>query len=258
MPEDGPMRRPPAPALAVAIGVAGVLAGAFLVGTPSAVAAGIETLTVRPDHGRPTAPFTAEYRFTLPTGGSGGTCPAVTFGWDGRPLGQVHSGRLRAADPCVAVLGASPPGDDRTPGRHRIDVAAVAGHAARSVAYTVDPPATGTPSPTPRPPDPSSTATPRPGATPTRRATTAGAGQTGGPGAVVGLPSPAGSVAALDPGGPTLAGQADSTGGGLGAWVLIIGGLLVLGGVGIFGLLVYWSRRGGGGGAEPEAGLPDA
>jgi hypothetical protein len=235
MHQDGRMRVPRLRPAVVA-GAVGVLTGALIGAGPAAAAA---TLVLRPDHGRPTTPFAVEYQFTA----QGADCPlTVSFSWDGRPLGTAHVTRpgQRPTSLCVAALGATPPADDRDPGRHQVAVAAVAGHPAQVKTYTIQPGATPTP-----------TRSPTPGRTtadPTRQPD-----QTDDP-VGSGVNTSAAAVAPIDTGGGAVLGAASPStgGGGLTAFVLILGGLLTLGGLGIFGVLVYWTRRGTGGGVEPE------
>lgn len=224
--------------LAVVAGAVGVLTGALTAAGPAA-AAGTASLALRPDHGRPTTPFAVEYQFTA----QGAICPlTVSFSWDGRPLGTAHVTRpgQKATSLCVAALGATPPADDRDPGRHKVGVAAVAGHPAQDATYTIQPGPTPTRTPTPE----------RTTAGPTGQPTT---DQTDDP-AGSGVNASSAAVAPIDTGGASVLGAVSqsSGGGGLTAFVLILGGLLTLGGLGIFGLLVYWTRRGAGGGVEPE------
>jgi hypothetical protein len=227
MAQDGRMRVPRL-LLAVALGAVGALTGT-LIGTGPAAAAGTATLALRPDHGRPTTPFAVEYQFSP----QNLTCPAaVSFTWDGQPLGTAHVVRSRQV--CVAALGTAPPADDNQPGRHTVGVDPVAGHQAKVATYTVQPGSTATP-----------TRTPTPGGTT--------AGPTEDPLANGVNTSPA-SLAPLDTNGASVMGEASkpSGGGGAMAAILIFGGLLMLGGIAIFGLLIYWTRRGGGGGVEPD------
>jgi hypothetical protein len=225
MAQDGRMRVPRL-LLAVALGAVGALTGT-LIGTGPAAAAGTATLALRPDHGRPTTPFAVEYQFSP----QNLTCPAaVSFTWDGQPLGTAHVARSRQA--CVAALGTAPPADDNQPGRHAVGVDAVAGHPAKTAIYTVLPGSTATRTPTPA----------RTSVGPTEDPVGGGVNT-----------SPA-SVAPLDTNGASVLGEASKPGGGGGAMalILIFGGLLMLGGIVIFGLLIYWMRRGSGGGVEPD------
>jgi hypothetical protein len=226
MAQDGRMRVPRL-LLAVALGAVGALTGT-LIGAGPAAAAGTATLALRPDHGRPTTPFAVEYQFSP----QNLTCPAaVSFTWDGQPLGTAHVVRSRQV--CVAALGTAPPADDNQPGRHTVGVDPVAGHQAKVATYTVQPGSTATP-----------TRTPTPGGTT--------AGPTEDPLANGVNTSPA-SLAPLDTNGASVMGEASKPGGGGAmAVILIFGGLLMLGGIAIFGLLIYWTRRGGGGGVEPD------
>ncbi len=203
---------------AFVLGVAGALVG-ILVGAGPAVAAGTDSLTLNPDSGRPTALFTAEYRFFPATL----ACPAVQFTWDGRALKKVTPQQRRAkTDPCVARLVAIPPVSDRTPGPHLV------GAGTLSAAYTIVL-------------DPTSSARPIP--TPSRTSAT---GQPTDNVVAGGVDTSQTPLAPLAAGAPSVAGASGgSGGGGLMSWILIFGGLLVLGGIGIFGLLVYWTRRGG-------------
>jgi hypothetical protein len=229
---DYELMRVPRLRLTAVLVAIGVLAGA-LIGAGPALAAGTAALKLNPDRGRPGAAFTAVYQFSP----AGTVCPmTVTFGWDGRVLGTGHvtrAGGLR--DPlCIAAVGAMPPPDDRGPGPHQVEAAATAGHPAQDATYTIE----GGPSATPSRPTTGHTAAP----------TSTYDDTANQPGA--GVNTSQGAVAPLDAGGSVLgASTADSgAGGGLTAWILIFGGLLVLGGLAIFGLLIYWSRRGGGDG----------
>jgi hypothetical protein len=208
---------------AVVLGVAGVLAGA-LAGAAPAAAAGTESLTLNPDAGRPTAPFAADYRFYPPLL----ACPTVQFTWDGRALKKVTpQHRSKMSDPCVARLAAIPPVSDRAPGQHLV------GAGTLSAAYTIVPGPTSSARPSPTPTRTSATRQPTGGAT-----DDAVAG---------GVDTSQAAVAPLATGAPSVADAASggSSGGGLMSWILIFGGLLVLGGITIFGLLLYWTRRGG-------------
>jgi hypothetical protein len=223
----------------VLIAIAAVLTGAALSGSPAGAAPASEvSLTVTPNHGRATAMFTAQYRVVLPSipKGTKAVCPVVQFGWDGTPLGApVKAARQSGTtNVCVATLRARPPVEDRAAGGHQIEVPDYLGRGAQAVTYTIEDPA-----------DPSATADPNP--TSTRRPPTAPATDPAGVGAF----SPSDVAApATEPSNSVLgaATQASTRGGGSAAsWILIIGGLLVLGGIGIFGLLIYWMRRGDGG-----------
>jgi hypothetical protein len=226
------------------LAAAGILVGT-LVGAGPAAAAGGGTLRLSPDRGRPTAPFTITYEYT-PTGT---TCKGqVTFAWDGSPLhtaapvGPAMSGRTLR---CRAVLATAPPAEDRAPGPHKVAVDTGGLPAAGQVTYTVLPGPTfsALPSPTPS----------RTTAAPTRQPTTTATAN--GDNAIAGgIDTSQAAVAPLDTGVPSVAAAASgsSGGGGLVSWILIFGGLLVLGGVTIFGLLIYWTRRGGLGGVEAD------
>jgi hypothetical protein len=223
--------------LAVTLGVAGALAGA-LVGAGPAAAAGTASLTLRPDRGRPTAPFLVQYSFSPDTN----VCPAtVAVTWDDRPLGTARVTRAgqRFSSLCVASLNGTPLPDDLAVGRHTIGVPAVAGHPARTASYTV------LPGPTP-------TLTPGFSADPSQGVGDPAAG-------VTTMQASAAPLANAAP-APSVAAASTPSGGGGGfmSLILLFGGLLVVGGVIIFGLLIYWTRRGEGGGVEADPATPDA
>jgi len=221
--------------LVVALGVAGALVGA-LAGAGPAAAAGTASLSLRPDRGRPTTPFSVQYSFSP----EANTCPAtVSFTWDNQPLGTARVTRAgqRLTSLCVASLNGTPPADDLAVGRHTVGVAAVAGHPAKTASYTV------LPGPTP-------TRTPTPGFSDDPNQ---------GVGDPSGVATSQASVAPLAaaPAAPSVADASTSSGGGgVMSLILLFGGLLVVGGIIIFGLLVYWTRRGAGGGVEPEPVTP--
>lgn len=222
--------------LAVTLGVAGALVGA-LAGAGPAAAAGTASLTLRPDRGRPTAPFAVQYSFSPESN----ACPAtVDVTWDDQPLGTARVTRAgqRFSSLCVASLNGTPLANDLAAGRHTIGVPAVAGHPAKTASYTV------LPGPTP-------TNTPTAGASddPNQGAGDPGAGVTTSQASVAPLANAAPA--------PSVAGEStQSGGGGAMSLILLFGGLLVVGGIIIFGLLIYWTRRGDGGGVEPEPATP--
>lgn len=225
------------PRLAVAFGATGALVGS-LVGAGPAAAAGVGALRLSPDRGRPTAPFSISYDYPQ----QNSACAKVSLTWgDGIPLGSGQGTHgPRATSLCqLTVPHVLPPAEDSAPGRHTV-AATFAGQArpAQVATYTVLPGPTlsARPSPTRTSATPTGTSEPTDG-------TVAGGADT----------SQAG-VAPLDTGAPSVAGVASggSGGGGLMSWILIFGGLLVLGGITIFGLLVYWTRRGGPDDVEPD------
>ena len=228
---------------AVAFGAIGILVW-ILVGAGPAAAASIGTLRVDPAFGRPTTKFTVTYEYAPAT--TACVKGSVTFKWDGTDLRTVAVGQVMVSRTvrCRAVLGnALPPADDRDPGPHTISVDTHGLPPADARPYTILPGPTQSARPSPTPSRTSASPTRRPTADPTDD-TVAGGIDT----------SPA-SLAPLGTGQPSVAGVASgggSGGGGLMSWVLIFGGLLVLGGITIFGLLIYWTRRGGPGEVEPD------
>ena len=228
---------------AVAFGAIGILVG-ILVGAAPAAAASTGTLRVDPAFGRPTTRFTVTYEYApaATTCGKG----SVTFKWDGTDLHTVAVGQVMVSRTvhCRAVLSnALPPADRRDPGPHTISVDTHGLPPADPRLYTILPGPTSSARPSPTPSRTPASPTRRPTADPTDDVVAGGVDI-----------SPA-SLAPLDTGQPSVAAAASgggSGGGGLMSWVLIFGGLLVLGGVTIFGLLIYWTRRGGPGDAEPD------
>jgi hypothetical protein len=218
-----------------------ILVGVLLAAPPAVSAPGDPTLSVTPDHGRPTTMFTAQYRFA-PAGtqqGSRAACPVVQFEWDGTPLAApVRSARQGGSTLCVATLRARPPARDRAAGAHQVGVAVAAGHAAQAVGYTIE----GAVSPTP---------TRVASATPTgRRATTTPQADPTGAGVfstpdLAAAPAAVPSRSVLPAAGPVAKGGGSAT-----SWLMIIGGVLVLAGVGALGLLFFRSRR-----EEPDLGF---
>jgi hypothetical protein len=135
----------------------------------------------------------------------------------------------------VARLTAAPPETDREPGRHQVTAEASGGHRSQAVNYTVQPGPTN--SPTFR-------TTPTPGSS-----TDAAVDPTDGSAVLppqAAPPTDSASAAVLG----VTAQNAD--GGGLPTAFLVMGGLLVLGGFGIFGLIIYWMRRGDGDGIDRD------
>jgi hypothetical protein len=224
MPDYERMRVPRLRLTAV-LGAIGVLTGA-LIGAGSALAAPSASLVVNPSEGRADTQITVTYEVSSGVGPT--TCPAtVEFTWDGSRWRSV-SRKLTTAV-CVYAFRAVPP--DRTPGAHEIGAGGL-----YSTFTIIGRAASATPTPS-RPTTGRTTAVP----------TSTYDDTANQPGA--GLNTSQGAVAPLDAGGSVLgASTADSGGGGVTAWILIFGGLLVLGGLAIFGLLIYWSRRGGGDG----------
>lgn len=213
---------------------AAALTAAILTGSPAVSAPGGDaSLTVAPNHGLPTAVFVAQYRVLLPGTQQGPRlgCPAVQFAWDGLPLGGPQRSARQNGNVCVATLRARPPARDRAAGAHRVEVPGMLGRNAQTVAYTVQ----GAASPTPTAGRP----------TPTRGATT-GAAQ-GPTEPALFAPSGLGDPIVPLSSGPALglAAPAGKSGGSAGPWIMVVGAVLVLGGVGILGLLIYRSRRGG-------------
>ena len=221
--------------LAVAFGATGILLG-VLVGAGPAAAAGVGTLRLSPDRGRPTTPFSVSYDYPQ----QNSACARVSFTWgDSLPLGSGQGTHgLRATSLCqLTVLHVLPPAEDSAPGRHTVR-ATIEGRTAsgQTATYTILPGPTLSARPTPTPTS----------ATPTRT-TTADT-------AAGGVDTSQAGVAPLDTAAPSVAGVSSggSGGGGLVSWVLIFGALLVLGGITIFGLLIYWTRRGGPDDVEPD------
>jgi hypothetical protein len=242
---DGPVRalRPPVAALLGAATLTGAVLVGVLLGAPPAVSApGDPTLTVAPNHGRATAMFVAQYRFT-PAGtqqGPRAACPSVQFQWDGSPLGQpVRSARQGGSGVCAATLRARPPARGRAAGPHQVGVAGGAGRKAQAVGYTIEGAVSATPTrATPTPTVHRGTGTPQ--ADPTD----AGAFTPSDLAAPVTVPSQSVLMAV----GPAARGGGSAT-----PWIMIFGGILVLGGVAIFGFLIFRSRR-----EEPDLGFdPD-
>ena len=226
---------------AVAFGATGILVGT-LVGAGPAAAAGVGTLKLNPDHGRPTAAFSISYEYPQ----QNNACAKVSFTWDdGIALGSGQGTHGLRTSPCLLTLmRVVPPEQDSAAGRHTV-AATFAGQArpAQAATYTVLPGPTSSAKPSPTPTRTSATPTRQPTVQPTDD-TVAG-----------GVNASQAAVAPLDTGAPSVAGVATgggSGGGGLVSWVLIFGGLLVLGGIVIFGLLIYWTRRGGPGDVEPD------
>jgi hypothetical protein len=218
----------------IALGATGILAGIpFAAG--AAAAAGTNSLTLNPNMGRPAASFSAEYRFFPPTL----TCPGVQFTWDGRPLKtDTPPHRLKLTDPCVAEVAAVPLADDQTPGPHLV------GAGTLRVAYTIVPAPTSSPTPLTTPPPPTMPSPSRTAGS-THQATTDAAGP--GDDTAGGAVTSEAAVASPDTGAPSVAGESSGggSGGGLVAWILIFGSLLILGGIAIFGVLIYRTHRGG-------------
>ncbi|GAA5177679.1 hypothetical protein GCM10023322_02980 [Rugosimonospora acidiphila] len=224
------------PASAVLFGAV-VLTGIVLTGSPAISAPGDDaSLRVTPDQGAATSVFVVRYRMVQlgMRPGSRLACPLVQFEWDGAPLSAALRA-VRQNGVCVATLRARPPARDRAPGPHRIEVPGLLGLGARAVTYTVLGPAS---------PTPARTASPaaRALSAPTRSATAAADPTVGDP------PSPSLSIDPVVPlpsDSPVEAMTVPGAGGGgsAAAWVMIVGGSMVLAGVGLLGLLIYRSRR---------------
>jgi hypothetical protein len=226
------------PAIAALFGAV-ALAGMLAVGSPALSAPGGDaSLAVSPSHGRADATFVAQYRAQLPatTQGSRLACPLVQFAWDGAPLGlPVRSARQGGAS-CVANLRARPPERDRAPGPHQVGVPGYLGHKAQVAGYTIEGAATPT----------------RAGSPTVNHAT--GTPQADPADNVLPLPSdPVGPIVAPSASVLAAVGPTAKGGGSAGPWIMIVGSLLVLGGVGVLGTLIFRSRR-----EEPDLGFdPD-
>ncbi len=222
--------RPVFAALVGAAVLTGVIAtGVILAGAPAVSAPAGPSLTLTPDHGLPAAVFVAQYRVE-PTGTQQGTrlgCPVVQFTWDGRPLGAPQRSARHDGTACVASVRARPPARHRAPGPHRVAVAGTDGRTVAVAAYTIQ----GTASPTPT----------AGRATPTHAA--AGAQEPTEP--AIFVPStPADRIVPLDSAAPTyLAASGAKKSGSATPWIMVFGALLVLGGIGALGMVIYRGRR---------------
>jgi hypothetical protein len=207
--------------------VAGLLLAAVIVGAGTVIdassgyAAGGASLAVSPSEGSPQAQFTVTYRWpsTRARKHAAACVPdQITFKWDGALLG--HAASTLARDSCVAALNATaPPGgsDART---HTITVAE---DASAHATYLVTGDPAGTPS--------------------------AGASDSTDPPVD---PQMTGAATPADAAGPTgLTTEQQGGGSGMMGWLIVFGALLVLAGVGMFGFIIWRTRR-----PEPDAQAP--
>ncbi|GIH12380.1 hypothetical protein [Rugosimonospora africana] len=209
---------------------AAVLTGVVLIGSPAVSAPNDSSLTLAPNHGLPTAVFVAQYR-VQPSGTQQGPrlgCPVVQFTWDGLPLGAPQrSARRNGTTACVASIRARPPARARAAGAHRVAVPGTLGRPAQVATYTIQ----GAVSPTPNAGRP----------TPTHAATSVAQEPTEP--ALFAPSSLGGQVVPLNNGAPSAQTAPLKTSGSIGPWIMILGAVLVVGGVGMLGMLVYRGRR---------------
>ncbi len=186
----------------------------------------VNGLTLSPTEGRAGTTITASFQAAVPQGQA---CvhTTVTFWWDRTVVGRKDGG-------CVISVSFRPPKNDKAAGPHQVTARDSKTGQVGSTVFTI----TGT--------DTTSTPTGRPTATVT--ATT--------PASDPPLPTPTdGDTATVAP--PSLdAARGVAPGGGgssgpsvLTTFALIFGGVLVLGGVGILGFVIYRTRPSG---LEPE------
>jgi hypothetical protein len=190
-------------------------------------------LTLDPTEGRAGTTITASFQVTSIQPGADCVHTTVTFWWDRAVVGRKDGG-------CVVSVSFRPPKDRRDAGPHQVIARDSKTGQVGTAIFTI----TGT--------DATSTPTGRP--TGTAKAT---AGASDPP-----LPTPTeGDTVTAPPSVDAARGVAPGTGGGSGpsaltSFALIVGGILVLGGVGILGFVIYRTRQMG---LEPEpaGGLSD-
>jgi hypothetical protein len=215
-------------------GWAGLAAGfaglcALVVGSPAAAEpVPIGTVGLTPNHGRATAPISATYHLV----GLQSHCPARSdFAFDNKPVGSAPAVATDKA--CLYTLRFVPPAGTFG-GNHYVSAKASDGVHAASALYVVE----GSASPS---------ATPSPKPTPTAASPTPSRSRA----------TPSATVSTSDP-APAIADSASTdTGAAAGArhvappsrsapwmtWVLAFGAVLVLGGLAMLGLLLYYNRR---------------
>ncbi len=216
--------------------VIGLLATMAMV-TPAQATAG-STITLSPNHGGPTTPFTVTYRVSAVVNGLlfCSNLP-LHFLWNGLQLTPTSLDLDKATAECVATAHTAPLsfGAPQPPGRYEVsisnDMAAVA-------IFTID--AVPTPrSSAPRSSPPSSRPKPATG-----RSTTAAPPTTPtlAPAANAGTGSPTETAPADTPAGAVLPPMASSGSGRTTTWVLVGASVIAVGLVAA-GLVVLWLRR---------------
>lgn len=196
---------------------AGMIGAGIAIGAPSGYAAGSASLTVSPGEGSPDARFTVTYRWPVTRGRKHvtGCLPGqVTVEWDGSVLGRAVS--RPDGETCVAALEATPPRGSGA-GRHTVSVTR---DASARATYLV----TGSPTEEPSAGTVDSTDPP------------------------VGPQVPDASGVPADAAAPAGTGTPEArqdSGGGLMGWLISFGALLVVGGAGMFGFILWRSRRAG-------------